>query len=118
MKLDYLRALSMMKTRQYFALSFFVSFILSNLSCLSSSAQPLKMSGAQDSATDTALNTLPPKGKTEIDTEVEEMEVAEKNDPDKILQDLRKKQKEEEMEYLHHSITETQTVDRQSQSNR
>ena len=96
-----------------------LSFSFWNLSCVfSSSHSQLKTEGREDIATDMALRTLPAKGKTPLENEAEALEAAEKNQPDKILQDVRRKQKEEEIENLHRSITETQIVDQQTQRSR
>ena len=61
-----------------------------------------------DAAADAALGVLPEKGKTEAEKQAKGVE--EENEEDQALQELRKKEMEEEQRRLHKTITEDRII--------
>ena len=87
-----------------------VSFL--TISCAKTASLKAKPSLASstnpDAATDAALGILPEKGKTEAEKQAKGVE--EENGENQALQELRKKEMEEEQRRLHKTITEDRIV--------
>ena len=101
----------MNKSQFHRGILFFLSttFLLIVVSCASPPPEkPVVAKAHSDVETDKALGALPKKGHTEAGKQVQELEA--QGEPLDVIQEMHRREKEEEQNRLHRSVTEDRIV--------